>query len=334
MKIENLKIETSKNSMKIENLKFKIVLSLLFALSFLLSASPAFADDLSVGIFPPIIQINATIPADIKSPITIQNFTNNALDLNVLFRSFKSSSTENGQVQFLPSGTVTGEDKDIFQKIEILNGSSALSRITLSPKQTKKLTLHIRLPKDEPASEYYFSILFVSKSETTSGQNLAQASGGIASNVLLSIGPNGPTTGSISEFSTSSFVSHGPVPFAIKVKNTSPHFVTIKGNLVIKNIFGQIVGNINLLPVNVLANSQRQIPSKDSVSNIDDERIFWSEKILLGFYNADLTIALSDQGPILRKHLSFFAFPIEGLIGLIISIVIVVIARKRMSEKA
>ena len=62
-----------KNSMKIKNLKLKISITLLFAICYLLSAGFVHAQNVDLGIYPPVFQIQANPPTDVKIPFSIQN---------------------------------------------------------------------------------------------------------------------------------------------------------------------------------------------------------------------------------------------------------------------
>src|SRR6185312_6850779 len=138
-------------------------------------------------------------------------------------------------------------------------------------------------------------------------QSNSAVAGGISTNVLLSIGPSGKTTGNIEEFSAPIFTTGGPVPFSLKVSNTSKHFISPQGTILIKNMFGQTIGKVDLLPVNILSNTSRFLPSKNAL----DTHAIWPEKFLLGPYSATLTLALSDQGPVYYRTIYFFALPIQ-----------------------
>jgi hypothetical protein len=290
----------------------------------------AYAQELSFGIYPPIIQVNANPPASITTPMSIQNFTDQDLKLNIEFRFFKPKP--DGTIELMPKGQIEGTDKDILSKIQVFQGGSVVKELNLAPKQKKDLNFHVGIPENEPAGDYYLTILFVSTQPEKPGENLTLSSGGVSSNVLLSIGPTGETKGRISQFSVPPFVSHGPVPFTVKVANDSDHFISIKGNLLVRNMFGDVVGNINLLPVNVLEKSERLIPASGS-AQIVNPTISWNEKLLLGFYKTKLTVSLSDEGPVYVKEANFFAFPIEILVGIVFSLGIVGFAWKRAKIK-
>ncbi len=305
------------------------------------------AQGISLGVFPPILQIQATPPTDVKSKILIENLGDNPVDLKIGLKPFIASDKENGQVNY--SNDYNLADPFIFDKMQILDGDTSIDSITLAPGQKKELTLEIALPQNEILGDYYFSIIFMSANTPASDSNISGATAGIATNVLLSIGPKGPTQGNIEEFSSPIFKTHGPVPFTVRIRNTSNHFITTKGDIVIRNMFGQSVGKVDLLPVNILSQTIRSIPDslqspganpsssfKSYLLNLKSNAAVWPETFLFGPYTATLTIALSDQGPLYRRTINFYAFPTETLFGILIIILvitaIVIRARKTASK--
>ena len=335
--------------LKIRNWKLKIFLIIIISLILNLKFVPAaHAAGLSLGIFPPILQIQATPPTEIKSKILIENLGDDPVDLKIGLKPFIASDKENGQVNY--SSDYNLADPFIFDKMQILDGNSSIDSITLAPGQKKELTLEIALPQNEILGDYYFSIIFISANTPTANSNISGAAAGIATNVLLSIGPKGPTQGNIEEFSAPVFKTHGPVPFTVRIRNTSDHFITTKGDIVIKNMFGQSVGKVDLLPVNILSQSVRSIP--DSLQSPDANpppslksyflllkttAAVWPETFLFGPYTATLTIALSDQGPLYRKTVNLYALPTETLFGILIVILIItviIIRAKKTTNKS
>lgn len=277
---------------------------------------PAFAQQISLEVYPPILQINTDPPASIKAPFTIVNSSNNPIDLDILLKPFTSSEKQNGEVSFLLDGEqMPGADPNIFSKMQIYDGSSVITKLTLAPQQQKNLILHVGMPSDEPPSDYYFTILFVSHGQNLGSATATATTAGIGVNVLLSIGPKGNTTGLLNEFSTPWFMTRGPINFTTNVKNTSNFFIVPKGQIVIKNMFGQVVGNVELLPVNVLANTSRYLPDNKSGSL---EKAIWPETFVFGLYSATVTVALSDTGPLFSRTIYFIALPIAFIVGLLI----------------
>lgn len=323
------------------------LIALLLPLIFHNFAQKSFAQDVNVGVYPPVFQITATPPSDIRTNFFVQNLSDkDSVDLDIAVKPFTAGDRENGEVSY-QQDLSTYEDPYIFEKMEILDGENSVSSITLAPKQKKNLVLHIQIPKEETSSDYYFSILFISKAGDNVQLNGSQATGAIASNVLLSIGQKGKTEGVISDFSAPFFVEKGPVPFTVRVKNTSSHFITPKGDITIKNIFGQTIGKVDLLPVNILAGTTRRIP--DSLQSPDKEKEFgqikdvvlanyypvavWPETFLLGPYTATLTLSLSDSGPVYVRNAYFFAFPLEALAAIFTVILVAIFIILRVKKK-
>ncbi|MEK7534453.1 MAG: hypothetical protein AAB600_03890 [Patescibacteria group bacterium] len=266
------------------------------------------ASSLSLSISPPIIQVTAQAPANIKTPIIIQNLEDESIELDIIFKPFAASESKN-------------EDSLIFEKVQILDANNPIQSLTLSPKQEKKLFLKIDIPKNETDSEYYFSIQFISKSRALNDNlNYSQILGGVAMNVLLSIGKQNAKA-VLQEFSAPLFLEKGPITFTLKIKNTGSHFIAPQGVIVIKNMFGKIVGKIDLLPMNILKDSTRSI------------KPFWNESFLLGVYTANLNISLSPQGPIFTKSMSFFAIPTQAIIAVLASLIIVLLIYNRIKKR-
>lgn len=318
--------------MKIKNLKFKIIYAAVLTSLFMIhDLGSAHAQEISVGIDPAIIQIEAKAPSLVKTPINIQNQSNQNITYSIFLLPFKAGSLQNGQPEF--DKNLIDQYKDLFGRVQVSDENGTLTQISLAPKQKKDLTLSIRIPKGEPPKDYYFSVIFISEAfDKAKKESFVGARAGIGTNVLLSIGPKSPTKGHIEEFSGKKFLTKGPAEFKLSIKNESSHYITPQGNLVIKNIFGQTVGNINFVPANILAGSTRLIESENNPSSIKP-KIVWNEKFLLGIYKADLTISLSEEGPIFRRSLIFFAFPAEAVVGIILALILLLGIIKRARSK-
>lgn len=324
------------------NLKILFFVFILNTSFFILNTKPTDASSISLGIYPPILQIDTIPPADVSSDIQIQNQGEESQDLSIIIKPFKAANTENGELSYLFANDQFGTDPLIINHIKIIDGDNEVNSITLAPKQEKKLKLNINLPKGETPSDYYFSIIFVSKSQIDSSLNASQSTAGVATNVLLSVGPKAKAEGEITEFSVPFFLEKGPVQFKIRVRNQSNFFITPRGSILIKNVFGQIIGRVDLLPVNILAHSVRAIPGSDQfdakefkidAKSWENQKAVWSEKLLIGPYTATLAIALTEDGPVLRKTIYFAGFPLQVIIGVFITIVLLLLIMKRLRKK-
>jgi len=308
--------------MKIKNLKFKICL-LIFTICYLLFAiDKAEAKALSLGIYPPIIQIQIEPPANIDTPITIENHGQETVTLEILFKPFALSKEENGEIIYL-----TGKKPLIFENIKISEDEEIIEKVVIPPKQSKTLKLNLDIPKDEPLSDYYFSVLFVSENRPKERLNQLKIQGGIATNILLSIkgippliGAKPTSIGKIVEFSSPSFLEKGPVPFTVRLKNQSNHFITPQGAISIKNIFGKTIGQVKLSAVNILADTIRS------------QETLWQGTFLFGPYTATLNINPSDKEPSLMKSTNFFVFPFRAFIIFIAIAYVILFLKNRLKR--
>lgn len=336
-------------------IKKVFILIILNSIFFIQYSTQVHAQALDLSVAPPIFEVELTPPAvaSAKETIVLTNNSDNTLELKLIFRQF-APNKEDGTLSLLPDNEpIRGRDPLILQRIQVRENNIPIETVTIPPKSEKKLDLRISVPKDEPPSDYYLSLIFLSLgTDGTSTQTTT--SGGIGINLLLSIGPKSVSTATIEEFSTPRFVQSGSVPFTTRVKNTSSHFLSPKGQIIITNMFGQTVGNVELIPVNILAQSIRALPSKEQVifeankpSKKEDEEItelerlsadhpvgIWNEKFLLGPYKASLRMALTDEGPILKKTIWFFALPTQLLFGIAIALLVILLIRNRLKARA
>lgn len=304
---------------------------------------PARSGALSLSLDPSVIEINALPPSTPTSAFTIQNKSNNLVQLQILLKAFKAR-LENGELEYLNS-----QDYFILKNVQILDSGVPVEAITLGPRQEKNLTLTINIPQDTNVSDYYFSIVFVSQGTASPTSTSSSNQLGIASNVLLSIGKKEIPDAVVEEFSAGLFYESGPVPFTLRIKNKGTHSIKPEGNISIKNMFGQNIGKLDLMSVNILSDTIRAIPntiylqelrSQDNSKaksnlNFKSPKILWREDFLLGFYTATLSISLSDEGPSFTKPIHFFAFPFQGLIVMVVVLIsaIIIINRVRAHMK-
>lgn len=296
----------------------------------------ALAQSVNLGIFPPIMQIETTPPTEVKSKFYIQNDGDGILNLNIEIKAFKPSSSNDGQVEILET-TENFPDPLLINRVKIKDKGVAIKSITLSPKQRKELDFEITIPPNEAKGDYYFTLFFVNVPSASILTNSTLTSGGVAMNVLLSVGPKGETKGFIDKFSAPLFVDNGPVPFTVQAENQSDHFVNVNGSIVIENMFGQKVGKIDLLPVNILSGSQRLIPdSKNADLNAKAYPYpvaIWAENFLIGPYKATLTLGFSDTEQKFSRTISFFAFPVKYLIGILAVLGVITFITLRIRKK-
>lgn len=303
--------------------KLFLILILHFAFYTLHSEKVA-AATFSATVYPKTIELKAENPGRMQSQIIIENKSEETLNLDISLLVFGQSADENGQVKYLNSPEQDFKDPLTFQRIKIFDGANEITSLSLAPKQKRNLILSVDIPPNEPPADYYFSIIFVS-SKNPKYQDLqtnkSEILAGIATNVLLSIGPPEKPKAQISQFQLPFFQEKGPVEFSVKITNQGNHFISPKGQIVIKNMFGQTVGSVDLPKTNVLTDSSRFMPA------------VWPEKFLLGPYTANLTVLASDNGLILRKTTYFIGAPVQFFGSILIVTAALAVIRKRLKKR-
>lgn len=310
-----------KNSLKIKNFEFKIG-ALVVLIILVVFPQKADASAFSLGVYPPIIKIRATAPVSLKTPIIIKNQTDQTETFNISFKPFTQSDNENGQVRYLKSGELNLKDPLIFQKIKVFDKDQEISSIELGPKQQKELSLRIDITQDETLSDYYFSLLFTSSPATDAAQkNKSQIITAVATNVLLTVGQITKPQVKINEFNSSFFKDKGPIEFSVKTSNQGEQFISTSGYILIKNLFGQTVGRVDLEKTNILANTSRSITAA------------WPETFLLGPYTATLILTFYEHSPALTQTTRFIGAPVQILLISLIVISSLLIVKAKLKSR-
>jgi len=305
------------------DLKKALAIAVALITLFTLKLNFAVADsssDFSLGISPTIIVVNANQPSSVDTKIKIQNDSTNVEDLVILLRPFKLSARSNGQIEYPPNLKSQGPDSRILEKVKIYDGDNDVNQIRLNPLASKTLDLKLNVDAGEPSGDYYFTVLFVSKSNITQ-ESSSSSLGGIGTNVILSIGKKTGIKGSIPEFSTPFLAGTGPVAFTLLVSNDGDRYIEPRGRINLRDMFGRDQGFIEILPQYIPAHSKRymidlsqkpnpkvNLKTGNSITSRNPVMI-WPSRFLFGVYTAEATVRLSETGPAFERTISFIALP-------------------------
>ena len=343
----------STKSKLLRNITISIIVVFLTSCVSFFTSPKVYANSVNIKVTPSQFRIEAKPPADVRAPFTIENQSDTSVSFVIGYKLFRSDRSEDGKVSFLQEGEQlpTQQDHHIFDKMQIVDQDNySHNTIELGPKQKERLQLRIRLPKDEPNGDYYFTLLFISqadqqdqntskdnKKDITSSSTI-QSGAGI--NVLLAVGDKTAPQGIIETFSTPWLRQAGPVPFALTIQNNGMHYIAPKGQIVIKNMFGQAVGKVTIPQTVILSGMSRKIvgsPDTKSTSDLQKAavqgQIAWPETFLLGLYTATLTMNMSENGPFYSRTIHFVAFPTGFLLGLAVVILLSLFIYVRIQRK-
>ncbi len=260
----------------------------------------------TLTVSPQTIRILSQPGTTVSTPLTVENPLDQIASINYSFKRF--TQDENGAVVFL-SDFYKNSPLPFDAHLEE-NNNKLDDSFKLEPKEKKNIILKIQIKPDQKASDYYFSAVFISSAANDISQNSSHIAIGVASNVLLSIG-EGAAQGSVSQFSAPIMLEHGPVPFTVSLSNNGSHLITPSGHILITNMFGQVVGKVDLSSKYILSGSSRLIPEESKRTNGDPTQAYWNDKVTFGLYKADLYVTYFPNGEIDHKTIRFFSLPIK-----------------------
>lgn len=322
-------------------IKILLLIVILHILYF--QTSFAEAEEVSLSTSPSILRIETKRGVTIDAPFRVENLSASPVNLSITYRAFTAADSADGQVAY----TVPDDDlKQLLAGTSVWENDSPVSSIDLAAKQKKNLKLHIVILPNTAEKDYYFSTILstssipVPENFTEKDSTYLQVHGAFATNVLLSIGQTKAAKIALTDFSSPVFLQQGPVAFRVLVKNNGNRLVRPRGTIRVTNMFGQLVGKINLDEVNVLARTNRYLPAGNFFTKSQKgdvvPGVLWNEAILLGPYTAKLELSYPDSNEKIEKTIRFFALPYNRLgavflAGVVITAIILKV-RKRMNR--
>lgn len=331
----SLSIESESQLKRYKPLCFLIaILSFSFGL-LTLYAGKADAQERGIKVSPSLLELKVVPPTTVRTPISVENPGDETANLTIEFREFKSGRKLGGEIEYLPTNS-----SGFLKNVALIENTDPKTNVSIGPGQKKNFTLQITISEKENPSDYYFSVLFI-RSDSTNQENespnisnsFTYINTAVATNVLLSVNPSErQNTKSllINEFATKQLVDKGPVLFNIKLQNNGLSYVKPKGVIYIKNMFGQLIGKIDLPAQNILAGSSRFLGSATQQST---PKVIWNETFLLGPYNATLEIETEAGKPPLKKSIRFTAVPLKLIVGVLTFVIIALVTVKRAKTK-
>ncbi len=276
----------------------------------------ALAKERGIGVYPPIIKINATAPSSISVPISLINLEDKPIEAQISVRPFNIDQT--GKINLILYKDYTKEILSILDNIELQEEDQNVSKLVFSPNEARKINLKIDINKELSNKDFYFSILFLLSNQDSSENTRSLISIGTGTNVLLAIGDSKQSYQE--NFSSPMFTSEGNLKFNISLANTGEHFITIKPQVRIANIFGKVVEDIDLKEENIPPGQVKVLSNKKSHNTI-----FTQRKYYFGPYKASLNLNTAYQKTVSDKNLFIFVLP-GGTIWLIIGSGIIIIS--------
>lgn len=323
-----------------------------FCLSFLIFISLVFnnsyAQQVSLSISPPLIELLATPGKSVLIAYNLENLGDPVI-LSTKILPFIPLGNE-GKIKL----------KEEFEgpiRFSLDNANLKLEdSFFLRNKQSQQILLRVRVPEGAPDGDYYYTLLVESKpsigslNESTSFSKVT-----LGSNILITVSESGEINikGRIIFFDVlprhqlnflgrkiKFFESNDKIPVVLVIENQGKNLIKPQGEINLVGNFGE-KAKYKLLSQNILSQSQRLIQASPSAEiNCDQKNEKLCQRtfslIIPGFfagkYRLSTSLNFGEGTPNLFAQTTFYALPIKLIIGAIISIFIVYIIIKRFSE--
>lgn len=291
--------------------KLTLALVGVYALTlFLNTPFTARADDTSrsLTVIPPSFELYANPGDSLSDKLRIKNESTENTTYSLRVEDFKALGEEGGVglVDDEQSNTTYSLAKWVYPEPKTF---------TVAPGQEKEIPFTINVPKNAEPGGHYGSIL-VTIGGDAKVQSGAKVSSRVGSLILLRVSGNVKEVASVSSFkSDKTYYEKGPVTLTLRVKDTGNNHIKPKGTIVITNIFGQKVDEIELAGKNVLPGAIRKM---DTV---------WQPKgMLASRYTATLvaTYGESSAGKSLSASTSFIVFPKMLIAAIVVGLGIII----------
>jgi len=277
----------------------KAILGLIIFSCFACTSISFAQDNIGSGITisPLTFELTANPGDVINNKIKIYNPTNKVVSIKVEAEDFRAVGEE-GRV-------VTTSETDEDTTYSLRKWITLIpNEFTLEPGGEKIVDFIIEVPENAEPGGKYGSILAGisgSLSDEGTGAAIATKTGAL---VLLLVSGDLNEELRVNDFSAPSFQEYGPIPFEIKFKNTGTVHVRPRGFVVITDLFGKKVTEIEFSQKNVIPGAVRRNDAN------------WDTKWLFGKYTATVVGNYGTGNiPFEPRVITFWVFPWKIMLG-------------------
>ena len=262
-------------------------------------------------------------------PITVENPSQAPVTAQVIINDFLPSNDETGVPRIITNDNTTLPLDNFISLVK------PIAPFYLGPNQQQILNIAISVPKNAVSGDYYGAIRFA---PVGSGSGVVALNATVATIFLITVPGNLFQKLSLVQFSAadtngnaSSFFSNGQLSVITKLTNQGTTHSEPFGNIIVKNMFGKIVDNVqfnNTTPrASILTQSTRKFTT------------LLKKQSLFGYYTATISIGYGTTvSNLITAKTSFWYIPlwIEILILVVVVLIIsgvVWLVRRRRETK-
>lgn len=320
---------------------------------FLVLVGSVFAQQVSLSISPPLIELVAKPGKSVLIAYTVQNLGDPAV-------------LRTRVVSFYPKNQTGGIDlKEELEgpiRFNLDNADIQLEQpFFLTTRQSQQILLNIRVPEGAPEGDYYYTLIAeADPSPFQEGASVSRAQARIGANILVTVTDSGrvdikgkiPILDTLARFKFNLFGrnyrifdSGDKIPVVLIVENSGKNAIKPNGKITMKGPFGG-TASYEILPQNILALSQRQIiatPSAELGCQSEGQKAPFHcrrmsslvlEGFFLGNYRLSASVNFGEGSPNISAETSFLALPIKFALGILgVTIIILFVVRRSRKQE-
>jgi len=275
----------------------------------------------SLQIIPVIKEINVNRGSDFSVQLSLRNMTAKDMVFEPIVNDFRAKD-ESGTPKIILGEPV------LPTNISMVSWVAPIASITLPANQTKIIDVRLSVPKDAEPGGYYGVIRFSGSPSALSGSNVSISA---STGTLLLIRVNGKINEhlEIKDFFTmrankrSGLFEKAPTTFVERLYNPSNIHLKPKGELIVKDMFGHVIGSIG---VNGSSGNILPLSTRRFEQTLNKKRMY-------GRYTATLNLTYGADKQTLNRTIIFWVIPYKVVCGilalLIVMLFVAVKVRKR-----
>lgn len=268
----------------------------------------------ALEIAPPVINLSADPGESVKAEIILRDVSDSQLLVTNQINDFVADG-EDGTPKLLLEG-------DTDSPYSMKSWISPISELLLEPRTLTRLPITVNVPDDAAPGGYFSVIRFTGTAPEVDGSGVGLTAS-LGALVFMQVNGDAKEELSIEEFFTNasggrtSVFQSAPVDFSVRLKNSGNTYEQPRGQITVKDMFGQTVGtvNVNLPPRTVLPGSIRKFDQ-----SLDKGVL--GNRMLFGMYTAELKVTYGPDNTVVTEKLTFWVIPYV-LIGIILALLVI-----------
>ncbi len=252
-----------------------------------------------LGIDPFLIEADVVAGQASEYTITLTNTTDQPLSFETSINDFTTNGTS-GQPLFLPSDKQSDPKYSLSAWVKV----TEQPQFTIAPRAQTKIKFTITPPSDAEVGTHYGGLLFGQPERRAQAGQETVVQNKVGTIILARLG-KANEQGTISGITTDKRVyQQSPINFTVTFNNYGNVHSKPKGDIYLKNIFGQEVADLQV-------NRDAQIILPATQRSFD---VSWRPQLAFGRYTAEAVMYFGNPKLETRATVSFWVIPVRSLL--------------------